>query len=329
MVLFSPERLPLALALTALAIAFVSASQDIVIDAYRTDVLPEAERGLGAAIFVMGYRIALLVAGALALILADHIGWQTTYLIMAGCMTAGMVGTFFGRSPAESVSPPVNIREAVYGAFRDFLSRPSALSFLLFVILYKVGDAYAGALTTTFLLRGVGFSATDVGVINKGLGLAATVIGALFGGTLMIKMGLFRSLLAFGILQMVSNLSFMVLAWLGKSYPAMVFAVAFENISSGMGTAAFVAFLMTLCNPRYSATQFALLSSLSAIGRVLVAPTAGYLVEGVGWVVFFFLTTLAALPGLILLMRLRQPIILLTGHQERRVDTGPRKGWGG
>ncbi len=329
MVFFAPERAPLAFALTALALAFVSASQDIVIDAYRTDVLPEAERGLGAAVFVLGYRIALLMAGALALIMADHIGWRTTYLIMAGCMAAGMAGTLFGRSPAESVAPPVNIKEAVYGAFHDFLSRPSAALFLLLIVLYKMGDAYAGALTTTFLLRGVGFSATDVGVINKGMGLAATVVGALFGGTLMIKLGLFRSLLLFGVLQMVSNLSFLFLAWVGKSYPAMVFAVAFENISGGMGTAAFVAFLMTLCNPRYSATQFALLSSLSAVGRVAVSPTAGYLVEGVGWVVFFAVTALAALPGLILLMRLRQPIDLLTGHQERRVNTGPRKGWGG
>jgi hypothetical protein len=169
---------------------------------------------------------------------------------------------------------------------------------LLLIVLYKLGDAFAGSLTTAFLIRGVGFTPTDVGAINKGLGLAATIFGALFGGMLMVKLRLYRALMAFGILQAVSNLSFMWLAAVGKSYPIMVLAVAFENLAGGMGTAAFVALLMAMCDLRYSATQYALLSALAAIGRVYVGPAAGYIVDAAGWTQFFFITFLAALPGL-------------------------------
>ncbi len=304
----SPQYAPLALAVLALIVAFTSASQDIVIDAYRTDILPGVERGLGAAVFVFGYRIAMLVAGALALILSDQIGWQNTYLFMAGLMIIGMAGTFFGPEPDGTISPPKNLGEALWGPLKDFFSHPSAVILLLLIVLYKLGDAYAGSMTTAFLIRGVGFTATDVGTINKGMGLIATIVGALFGGAIMVKLGLFRSLMIFGLLQMVSNLSFMVLAWLGKSYPMMIFAVAFENFSGGMGTAAFVAFIMALCNKRYSATQFALLSSLSALGRVFISPTSGYVVQTIGWANFFFITTLTALPGLWLLWWLRNTI---------------------
>jgi PAT family beta-lactamase induction signal transducer AmpG len=179
---------------------------------------------------------------------------------------------------------------------------------IFLIVLYKLGDAYAGTMTTTFLLRGAGFSATEVGTINKGMGLIATIVGAMFGGTLMVKLGLFRSLMMFGFFQMISNLSFMVLAWLGKSYGVMVFAVAFENLCGGMGTSAFVALLMALCNKKYSATQFALLSSLSAFGRVLISPSSGYVINVTGWAMFFFVTTLTALPGLWLLWKLRHEV---------------------
>ncbi|MBA4417470.1 MAG: muropeptide transporter AmpG [Syntrophus sp. (in: bacteria)] len=304
----SPQYAPLALAVLALIVAFTSASQDIVIDAYRTDILPEKERGVGSATFIMGYRIAMLVAGAIALIMSDRIGWQNTYLIMAGLLMAGIFGTFLGPEPDSAIVPPKNMTEAIWGPLKDFFSRPMALIMLLFIILYKLGDAYAGSMTTTFLLRGVGFTATDVGTINKGLGFAATIAGAMYGGAMMVKLGLFRSLMLFGLLQMVSNLSFMILAWTGKSYPVMIFAVAFENIAGGMGMAAFLAFVMALCNKRYSATQFALLSSLSALGRVFIAPTSGYVVHSLGWATFFFITTLTALPGLWMLWWLKEEI---------------------
>ncbi len=305
----SPAEMPYLLAVFALLVALSSASQDIVIDAYRTDVLHEVERGVGAAVFVLGYRIAMLVSGALALILSDHIGWQMTYLIMAACMGIGILAALLGPEPEQHVVPPGSLREAVTGPLKDFLSRRAAFLLLLLIVLYKLGDAYAGTLTTAFLLRGLEFTATEVGTVNKGFGLVATIVGALFGGALMVRMGMYRSLMVFGILQAVSNLSFMGLAMIGKSYPAMIFAVGFENISGGMGTAAFVALLMSLCNQRFSATQYALLSSLASLGRILIAPSSGFLVEWIGWASFFFVTMLTALPGLWMLWWLRKELM--------------------
>ena len=304
----SPQNSVGAVALLALFVAFASASQDIVVDAYRTDLLQEVERGAGTAVYVMGYRIAMLVSGALALILSDRIGWQNTYLVMAMVMAIGMLGALFGPEPELQTKPPTSLREAVWGPLKDFFSRRGAVTILLFIVLYKLGDAYAGSLTTAFLIRGAGFSPTDVGTVNKGLGLISLIVGATLGGSLLVRLGLFRSLLFFGILQAVSNLSFMVLAWAGKSYPMMIFAVAFENLAGGMGTSAFVAFLMGLCNHRYSATQFALLSSLAVLGRVFISPTSGYIVELTSWGSFFFITALTALPGLWMLWWLRADI---------------------
>jgi PAT family beta-lactamase induction signal transducer AmpG len=304
----SPRETTLLMAALAMIVAFTSASQDIVIDAYRTDVLHEKERGAGAAVFVTGYRVAALISGALALILSDHIGWHNTYLLMATVMTVGIIATLLGPEPEEKVAPPTNIQEAVVGPMKDFFSRNSALLLLLLIILYKLGDAYAGALTTAFLIRGVGFSAADVGTINKGLGFVSLIVGATIGGAMMVRLRLFRSLLVFGILQAVSNLSFMALAWVGKSYSMLMFAVAFENMSGGMGTAAFVSLLMAMCNHKYTATQYALLSSLAALGRIFISPTSGYLVEKIGWSNFFLITFFVALPGLWLLWLLRDVI---------------------
>lgn len=311
----NPAEAPIALGAFALLVAFFSASQDIVIDAYRTDVLHPPERGLGAAVFVTGYRVAMLVSGALALILSERIGWRSTYLLMAGLMGIGIATTLFGPEPEVKVVPPKTLREAVISPLSEFFSRRGAVALLFLIVLYKLGDAYAGTLTTAFLIRGVGFSPTDVGTLNKGLGLVSLIAGAMFGGIWMVRLGLYRSLLIFGALQAVSNLSFMVLAWVGKSYGMLVFTVAFENLCGGMGTAAFVALLMALCDHRYTATQYALLSSLAALGRILVAPTSGFLVESIGWGVFFLFTALSALPGLGVLWLLRQEISSLSAKQ--------------
>ncbi len=308
MALSSPEKMPLALAVMALVIAFISASQDIVTDAYRTDVLPNAERGLGSATFILGWRLANLVAGALALILADSIGWRNTYFLMAFFMIIGICGTFLGQEPAEKIIPPKTMEEAIWGPLKDFFSRKSALLFILLIILYKLGDAYAASLTTTFLIRGVNFTLIEIGTINKTLSIIATIVGALFGGTLMIKLGLYRSLMIFGILQTVSNLAFMALALIGKNLPAMIAAVAIENVSGGMGTAAFGALIMALCDKRFSATQFALLSSLAALGRVAISPTSGFVVTMTGWPIFFLITTFVGFPGLVILRVLRSKI---------------------
>lgn len=322
-----PRSGPWALAALAVFVAFASASQDIVFDAYRTDVLRPPERGIGAAVSVLGYRIAMLVSGALALIIAGGgefyglvtitgIGWRSTYLIMAGLMMIGMLAVLWAPEPEVTVVPPRTLEEAVYEPLREFFSRPSAWALLALIILYKLGDAFAGSLSTAFLIRGAGFSPAEVGAINKGMGLIATIVGVLFGGTLMVKLGLYRSLLIFGILQGVSNLMFMWVAIAGKDYAVMASAVAVENVCGGMGTTAFVALLMSLCNARFTATQFALLSALASFGRVYVGPVAGYVTDptglGVGWAPFFFMTFLTALPGIALVWWKRSAIEALS-----------------
>ncbi len=307
MAILSPEHHLYLLGIAALLLAFFSASQDIVIDAYRTDLLTPIERGFGAGVHVTAYRMAMIVSGAMALILGEKIGWGTTYLVMALIMGTLTLTTPILPEP-EGAYSPVNLRSAVLQPFLDFVRRPRWLAFLFLIVFYKLGDAFCGSLTTCFLIRGAGFTPTDVGVINKGLGLGATILGAVGGGALMARLGLFNSLLYFGILQALSNLAFMVLALAGKDYGLMVLAVAVENVSGGMGTAAFVAFLMSLCNRRHSATQYALLSALASLGRVFIGPPAGLLVAHTSWSVFFFISFLAAMPGLAILMQLRPHI---------------------
>lgn len=304
----NPATMPWALAALALMVAFISASQDVVFDAYRADVLRPAERGIGAAVSVLGYRLAMLVSGALALILSDRIGWQNTYWLMAALMVAAIGATLFGPEPEVELKPPKTLTEAVIEPLREFFSRHGAWGLLLLIVLYKLGDAFAGSLTTAFLIRGVEFTPTEVGAINKGMGLIATLIGVVFGGVLTARLGLFRSLLLFGILQAISNLTFMWLASIGKDYAVMVLAVGFENLAGGMGTAAFVALLMSMCDKRFTASQFALLSALAAVGRVYVGPASGYMVEAIGWTTFFGFTFLMALPGLWLLFAMRRTV---------------------
>jgi PAT family beta-lactamase induction signal transducer AmpG len=302
----SPRESPWLLATVAFGVAFLSASQDIVFDAYRADVLREAERGPGAAISVLGYRVAMLVSGGGALVLADQfLGWNAMYFLMATLMGVGIAATWFAPEPEDPAHAPKSLARAISEPLKEFFTRQGAWLLLLLIVLYKLGDAFAGSLTTAFLIQGVGFTATDVGAINKALGLAATIVGALLGGAWMVQLGMYRALLGFGILQAVTNLGFMLLAVVGKDYPLMVTAVALENLCGGMGTAAFVALLMSLCDRRFSATQYALLSALSAVGRVYVGPASGLLVSAVGWAPFFFLTFVIALPGIALLWLMR------------------------
>lgn len=312
----------------ALAVAFLSASQDIVFDALRADWLEREERGAGAAVSVLGYRIAMLVSGAGALILADQwLGWAATYWLIAALMGVGMLATWFVVEPERKGATPKTLDEALIRPFGDFLAREGALALLALVVLYKLGDAFAGNLTTAFLLRGPGFSLTEIGAINKGFGLAATIAGALAGGALMAKMRLYRALLLFGALQAVTNLGFLLLSMAGKSYALMVAVIGLENLCGGMGTAAYVALLMALCDQRYSATQYALLSALSAVGRVYVGPAAGYLVSALGWTQFFLFSFLIALPGLALLAWLRARIEALDlASDQSPIASRPRPG---
>nr|WP_254595047.1 muropeptide transporter [Achromobacter animicus] len=306
----SPSSTLMALAVLAVLVAFLSATQDIAFDAYCTDVLRKDERGAGAAIRVMGYRLAMIASGGLALIMADQwIGWGNTYMVMGGLMLLCALATLWAPEPEHVARPPRTLREAVNEPLREFFMRRGAMEVLLLIVLYKLGDAFAGALSTTFLIRGAGFTPTEVGTVNKVLGLAATIIGALAGGSLMARWGLYRSLMAFGLLQAVSNLAYWLIAVSPKNLWLMATGVGIENLCGGLGTASFVGLLMALCHQRFSATQFALLSALSAVGRTYLAgPLTPPLVEYLGWPGFFLLTVAIALPGLVLLRKLRGTI---------------------
>jgi PAT family beta-lactamase induction signal transducer AmpG len=299
-----PGRHPEWLGAVAVMVAFLSASLDIVFDAYRTDLLLPAERGFGAAVWVNGYRFALLVASSGALVLADHVGWQLTYLLLAGLMGMGAVTILTAPEPSLNGVPPATLTEAVKNPLVELFSRSDIVGVILLILLYKLGDAMAASLQTAFFIGGLGFTSSDVGYV-KGVGIFATLAGALIGGILMARLGLVRSLLLFGVLQALSNLCFTGLAWAGRDYAALAASIVVENLTGGMGTAAFVALIMSLCDHRYTATQFALLSSLEAVGRVFSGRPSAELVAMAGWGEFFFFTFLAALPGIWLVWTLR------------------------
>lgn len=301
------------IALLAVFVAFMSATQDIAFDAYSTDVLRSNERAAGAAVKVLGYRLAMIVSSGLALIIADQwLGWHGMYLLMGVIMALCALATILAPEPETTVKPPLSLRDAIIDPLVEFFQRPEAVSLLVLIVLYKLGDAFAGALSTTFLIRGAGFGVAEVGTVNKIFGLAATVVGALVGGGLMARLGLYRSLMLFGLLQAVSNFGYWILAVSDPHIFMMGVVVAIENLCGGMGTAAFVALLMALCNQQFSATQFALLSALSAVGRTYLAgPLTPPLVESLGWPSFFLVTVVLALPGLWLLWRKRAAISAL------------------
>jgi len=406
-------------ALLACLVAFISASQDVVIDAYRTDLLAASERGLGSSLSVLGYRLAMILSGGVALIWVDVAQgggwtWPEVYRFMAGLMAAAAVlsatvlprlkvaprpssvarhdvvgflavvaAVAIGFIVSDRLGPPLArflleplLRmtsmtaalqqrwielaalllgiaftlplaawaakaakfETLLGGLRSYFTQPGAGAFLAFIVLYKLGDAFAGSLMTPFLLQAMAYSTAEVGVVNKVIGLWLTIGGALVGGALMLRLGLWRSLMLFGVLQMLSNLGFWWLAVNGRgvlpglTLPAfdwgfvkllhptdvdggLLLVIACENLTGGMGTAAFVAFLMSLCNHRFTATQYALLSAFASVGRVWVGPLAGVLAQSIGWPEFFVLSAIVALPALILLWRMRAEV--------RRLEVDP------
>lgn len=408
----SPSGATRGFALLAVLVAFISASQDVVIDAYRTDVLPAHERGLGSSLSVLGYRLAMILSGGVALIWVDPAQgggwtWPEVYRFMAGLMVlaaavsvlvlprlpdtdrptsvvrhdvlgflAVLAAVALGVFASDRFGPPIARAllaplwagstlpaalqgkwadllalllgvaftlplaawaaraarfETLLGGLRSYFSQTGAGAFLAFIVLYKLGDAFAGSLMTPFLLKTMQFSSAEVGVVNKLIGLWLTIGGALLGGALMLKLGLWRSLMLFGLLQMASNLGFWWLAMEGKGLmpglviPAfdwgfvklahatpvdggLLMVIAVENLSGGMGTAAFVAFLMGLCNQRFTATQYALLSAFASVGRVWVGPLAGVMAETIGWPAFFIISTVLAMPALVMLWWLRRPV---------------------
>lgn len=307
MALANPHTSATLLITIAFLVAFLSASQDIAIDAYRTDVLQPNERGLGTTLYSWGYRAAMLVSGALALALAEYIGWRSTYLLMAALITIGLFGAWFGEEPIDEQEkhPPTSLYSAIVDPFKEFLSRKSAWLILLFIVLYKFGDALSISLTTPFLIRGLGFSLSTVAFVNKGIGFFAAMLGLLAGGVLMARISLFRALLYFGILQAVAILALLQLSIVGHNYHWLVFAVSIDSFCNAMASIAFVALLMSLCNHRYTATQFALFSALAGAGRVFVGPLAGLIVSHFNWPIFFLVSLSTCLPGLGLLWHLR------------------------
>ena len=418
----SPGHATRTFALLATLLAFISASQDVVVDAYRTNVLAPHERGIGSSLFVMGYRMAMIVSGGIAFIWADPTqggawSWPEIYRVMAWMMVvaavitvaavprlahaeqptsvarqdligfaAVLVAVAFGYVVSQRFGPPIASAvltpllsgstmpaplqkkwmdllalvlglaftlplaawaaraarfETLLGGLRSYFALPGAWPFLGFIVLYKLGDAFALSLMTPFLLQGMGYSTAEVGVVNKVIGLWLTIGGALIGGTLMLRLGLWRSLMLFGILQGASNLGFWWLAEHGRgllpglTVPAfdwgfvklahatpvdggLLLVVAVENLTGGMGTAAFLAFLMGLCNQRFTATQFALLSAFASVGRVWVGPLAGVLAESIGWPSFFVVATVLSAPALMMLWALRTPV--------RALDAGSKQG---
>ena len=400
----SPSTTPLLFAAAAVGVAFLSASQDVVIDAYRTDVLDPRERGLGSSISVFGYRIAMILSGGIALIWAEQWGsWGRVYEVMAGILLAAAVLSLLTLPRVSSASKPLAsdpgrellgflamLAGVLAGAFlsrmllmamgldpqdankwiqllfvlagiafalpmggwaarrvgfetlnrslESFFSQPGAWAFLLLIVLYKLGDAFAGSLSTPFLIKGMAFTQAEVGIVNKIIGIWLTIFGAVAAGALMLRLSLYQALLAFGALQLLSNFGFYALAVLGKgawgSFTLAPFdlglvaldhaseidtllmaAIAFENISSGMGTAAFVALLMGLCSHKYTATHYALLSALAAVGRIYVSPLSGVLSESVGWPAFFLFSVAAAVPGLYMVWYMRRVIESLNGKE--------------
>ena len=285
----------------ALLVAFFSASQDIVVDAYRTELLPQRDLGLGSSFNITSYRVAMLVGGAFALWLADRATWKVVYLVMAAMMVPGMLTAFLAPEPANA-RPPRTLTEAVVHPFTEFFARHGALEMLAFTILYKLGDMLAASLNTVFLMT-LGFSKTEIGLATKGLGLVSLLVGMFLGGLVMRRWSLRRSLVVFGILQASSIAAPYALALVGHNRPLMLATIGAENFCFGTGMVAYAAFLMRICDKRMTATQYALLSSLMALTRTVFSSPAGQLVKWLGWPGFFLLCMAVAVPGLLMLLR--------------------------
>jgi len=396
----TPHAAPGLFALTAVAIAFLSASQDVVVDAYRTDVLSDrSEHGLGASVHVFGYRLAMIVSGGIALIWADQWNWPSVYRLMGAIMLilatlsafgtpriatslkpiatngaqdlrgfgamllAVFIGYWLARStlqllgfdpadknkwiellfvlceiglalPLAAWAARIARFETFNQSLRSYFVLPGAGAFLLLIVLYKLGDAFAGSLTTPFLIKGMGFTQAEIGIANKIIGIWLTIFGAFLGGLLMLRLKLYRALLLFGLLQLFSNLGFYALANMGKGAWGAVMVqpfdwtfialrdaasldwlllavIAGENISGGMGTVAFVGLLMALCNKRFTATHYALLSAFAAVGRIYISPIAGVLSESLGWPMFFIFSIILAVPGIVMVWWMRKSILAL------------------
>ncbi len=286
----------------ALLVAFFSATQDIVIDAYRREDLPDEELGLGSSMYVYGYRLGMLLASGGGLILADYISFSQVYFIMSFCMLPGIITTLLTPEPELVAGKPQTMKEAVVEPLVDYFSRNGALWILVFILLYKIGDTMASGITMPFYLE-IGFSKTEIGTVVKLFGTAATLTGAFLGGLTLLKLGINRGLWIFGILQALSTAGFAILARIGYNIAMLSGVIAFENLSSGMGTAAFVAFMASITNKKFTATQYALLTGIMGLSRLLASSVSGFMAKNIGWEGFFIGCTLIAIPGMLLLLK--------------------------
>jgi PAT family beta-lactamase induction signal transducer AmpG len=289
-------------AIAAFWVTFFSATQDIVVDAFRREDLSDNELGLGSSLYINGYRVGMLLASGGGLIMADYMPFSLVYMVMALCMAPGILTTLLAREPQVDEAPPKTLRSAVVDPLIEYFNRENAVWILAFVLFYKIGDTMALAMTTPFYLD-IGFTKTEIGTVVKLFGFWATVGGSLLGGVVMLRLGINRSLWIFGFFQMASILGFVVLARLGHSLPALSGVIVFENMSGGMGTAAYAAFMASITNKKFTATQYALLSSLMGIPRVMAAAPTGFLAEYLGWEGFFGFCTVMAIPGILLLAK--------------------------
>jgi PAT family beta-lactamase induction signal transducer AmpG len=289
----------------AAAVAFFSASQDIVLDAYRRELLPDHELGLGNSIHVQAYRLSGLVPGSLAFILADHISWQAVFIIVAAFMLIGIILSLAIKELNTEELTPKTLKQAVVLPFKDFVNREgikSALQILMFLFLYKLGDSMATALQTPFFID-LGFTKTEIGVVAKTASLIAMTIGITVGGLVMIKLSINRALWLFGFVQIISILGFAALAEIGHNTYALAMAMGFEYLGVGLGAAAFTAFIARATNPAFAATQFALFTALTALPRTFANATTGAIVEQIGWTNFYFMCTALAIPGMLMLFK--------------------------
>ena len=295
-----------AIAAMASLVAFLSASQDIVVDAYRREILPDNEQGLGSAVHVNAYKVAGLVPGALSLLMAGFMAWQSVFWITAAFMLPGLICTLVIKEPTVYGAPPRNMREAVLLPFREFIARDGwnkALWILGFIFLYKLGDSMAVALATKFYID-LGFSLTQIGVLNKTTGFWASIAGGIVGGVWMVRLGINRGLWIFGVVQAVAILGFAWLAHVGVNPLVLAAVIGFEAFGVGLGTTAFVAYIARATDPRYTATQFALFTSLAAVPRTFVTSSVGYIVAQTGWFNFFIICFVLAVPGMLLLPKI-------------------------
>jgi len=313
--LANPALNPWATALLALLVAVFSATQDIVIDAYRVEILKPEEQGAGAAAIVLGYRFGMIASSAGALFLADSVGWTFAYWLMALLLFMGTVAVLVGGEPSSPClpNPPARkgrelkdwFRAHVIKPFGDFMQRERWLAILLFILLYKLADAFMGGMTNPFLIE-IGFSKTQIATIVKFYGLIATIMGSFIGGWMVFKLGMMRTLWICGVGHGVTNLMFVVQAYAGADESVLAISITLENITGGMGTAAFVAYISSLTNVAFTATQYALLSSFASFGRTWLSTPAGWVAEQLGWPLFFTFAALLAIPGLVVLRRLQR-----------------------